>query len=86
MNLTAIGISRGGKTSKIHVAVDEQGRPRKFILTDGNINDCDVACSLLENFALKGKTIIADRGYSTSILSKNMGRSSKIQFQKIVGL
>ena len=60
-----IGVSRGGKTSKIHVAVDEQGRPRKFILTAGNINDCDVACSLPENFALKGKTIIADRGYST---------------------
>ena len=61
--LTAIGISRGGKTSKIHLA---EGRPRKFILTAGNINDCDVACSLPENFALKGKTIIADRGYSSS--------------------
>ena len=34
-------------------------------MTAGNINDCDVACSLPENFALKGKTIIADRGYST---------------------
>ena len=63
--LTAIGTSRGGKTSKIHIVVDEQGRPRKIILTAGNVNDCDVACDLLDNFNLQGKTIIADRGYST---------------------
>ena len=45
--------------------MDEQGRPRKFILTAGNVNDCDVACDLLKIFNLQGKTIIADRGYST---------------------
>ena len=32
--LTAMGISRGGKTSKIHTVVDEKGRPRKIILTE----------------------------------------------------
>lgn len=34
-------------------------------MTAGNVNDCDVACSLLDGFNLQGKTIIADRGYST---------------------
>jgi len=33
-------------------------------LTAGNVNDCDVACNLLEDFNLQGKVIIADRGYS----------------------
>ena len=61
----AIGVSRAGKTSKIHMAVDEKGKPRKIILTAGNINDCDVAYPLLEDFNLQGKTVIADRGYST---------------------
>ena len=50
----AIGVSRAGKTSKIHIAVDERGRPRKIILTAGNINDCDVACELLDDFNLQG--------------------------------
>lgn len=27
------------KTSKIHIAVDESGKPRKIILTAGNVND-----------------------------------------------
>ena len=47
------------------MAVDEKGKPRKIILTAGNINDCDVASSLLEDFNLQGKTVIADKGYST---------------------
>ena len=47
------------------MAVDELGRPRKIILTAGNVNDCDIACELLNGFNLQGKTIIADRGYST---------------------
>ena len=45
------GVSRGGKTSKIHTAVDEKGRPRKIILTAGNVNDCDVACELFNGSA-----------------------------------
>ena len=61
----AIGMSRAGKSSKIHIAVDEKGKPRKIILTAGNINDCDVTYALLEDFNLQGKTVIADRGYST---------------------
>ena len=43
----AIGVSRGGKTSKIHTAVDENGRPRKIILTAGNVNDCDLLANCL---------------------------------------
>ena len=53
------------KTSKIHIAVDEKVRPRKIILTAGNVNDCDVACELLNGFNLQVKTIIADRAYDT---------------------
>ena len=63
--IKCVGVSKGGKTSKIHTAVDELGRPRKIILTAGNVNDCDVACDLLDSFNLRGKTVIADRGYST---------------------
>lgn len=35
-----LGRSRGGLTSKIHLACDGRGRPLGFILTGGNTNDC----------------------------------------------
>ena len=35
----AIGRSRGGRTTKIHVAVDEAGRPRRLILGPGHRGD-----------------------------------------------
>lgn len=36
----ALGRSRGGLTSKIHLACDGQGRPLAFTITGGNVNDC----------------------------------------------
>lgn len=36
----ALGRSRGGLTSKIHLACDGLGRPLAFTLTGGNVNDC----------------------------------------------
>ena len=43
----AIGRSRGGRTTKIHALVDEEGRPHAFLLTGGNIADIKGAASLL---------------------------------------
>lgn len=36
----ALGRSRGGLTTKIHLACDGEGRPLAFTLTAGNVNDC----------------------------------------------
>jgi transposase len=36
----AIGRSRGGLTTKIHLACDGQGKPLAFTITGGNVNDC----------------------------------------------
>nr|WP_281256035.1 transposase [Amycolatopsis australiensis] len=36
----AIGRSRGGLTTKIHLARDGHGRPLSVALTGGNVNDC----------------------------------------------
>ena len=35
----AIGISRGGRTTKIHALVDVLGRPLRLVLTPGNTSD-----------------------------------------------
>ena len=58
--------SRGGKTTKIHVLLDENFRVVKFLLSAGNVNDNLLALPLLKGFNLKNKVVLADKAYSTA--------------------
>lgn len=60
----AIGKSRAGNTSKIHLAVDACGLPVVFEITGGQINDCTQAPTLIAKVPA-AQTIIADKGYVT---------------------
>lgn len=62
----AIGISRGGRTSKLHGLTDAQGRSRLLIVSVGNINDMTTAAALIEAAAGRCDRLIADRGYDTN--------------------
>jgi hypothetical protein len=44
----AIGISRGGRTTKIHALVDVLGRPLRLVLTPGNTSDIKGADLLVD--------------------------------------
>lgn len=55
-------------TTKIHVLADGQGRPLRFILTPGQINDIVTAPDLLTG--LDGGGVIADRAYDSSALRR----------------
>ncbi|MFD6360755.1 IS5 family transposase [Streptomyces roseolus] len=44
----ALGRSRGGLTSKIHLACDGRGRPLAFVVTGGNTNDCTRFTAVME--------------------------------------
>jgi transposase len=57
----AIGVSAGGKTSKIHASVDALGTPVDFILTAGNVHDSAVATDVIDLF--DADNIIADKAY-----------------------
>ena len=61
-----VGPSRGGKTTKIHVLIDENFHIVKFLLSAGNVNDSVLALVLLQGLNLKGKTILADKAYSAA--------------------
>ena len=61
-----IGTSRGGKTTKIHTAVDGLGNPLHFTLTSGNINDCIEAVNVLSYLPIEHSNIIADKAYGTN--------------------
>jgi len=57
----ALGRSKGGFTSKIHVLVDALGNPLKFRLTGGQRNDITQAEGLMEG--MKNAQVLADKGY-----------------------
>ena len=63
----AIGRSRGGRTTKIHAVIDQEGRPLAFRLTGGNIADIAVAAPLLQETA-PSTWLIGDKGYDADHL------------------
>ncbi|MGE9295768.1 MAG: IS5 family transposase [Puniceicoccales bacterium] len=62
----ALGRSRGGLTTKVHMLCDALGRPLKIKLTGGNRNDCTQAQTLLEGQQAKG--VIAGKDYDSDTI------------------
>lgn len=60
----AIGQSRGGNTTKIHMAVDAHGLPIDFEVTGGEVHDCKAAPEFIEKLPAADFTI-ADKGYDS---------------------
>jgi transposase len=73
----SLGRSRGGFSTKIHLATDALGNALRFILTGGERNDMTQAEELVENFA--ADYVIADKGYDAeSFVLKLKERSSEV--------
>jgi transposase len=66
-----MGRSRGGLTTKIHTLTDAQGRPLRFILTEGQAHDSTTAAELLANRATTG--VLADKAYDNNALRQLIG-------------
>jgi len=60
----AIGKSRAGNTTKIHLVVDSYGLPVEFEITGGEVNDCSVAPDLIAGLP-DVEVIVADKGYDS---------------------
>jgi transposase len=60
-----IGLSRGGKNTKVHAIVDGLGTPIRLIFTSGEVNDSKEAISLLEGFDITGSAIMGDKAFGT---------------------
>ena len=60
----AIGLSRGGNTSKMHLAVDSYGLPIEFIITGGEVHDSKAANELIELLP-QSDFVVADKGYDS---------------------
>lgn len=59
----ALGRSRGGFSTKVHLAVDALGNPLRFLLTAGQSHDQTQADELVKDFAFE--VLLADKGYDT---------------------
>ncbi|MAM93332.1 MULTISPECIES: IS5 family transposase [Parvibaculum] len=68
----AVGVSRGGRTTKIHCLADACGRIVAIALTPGNIADISMAMPLLEAIA-PAKRLLADKAYDADRLRNWLG-------------
>ncbi|MHA6766576.1 IS5 family transposase [Sphingobium ummariense] len=62
----ALGRSRGGLTTKIHMLADTFGRPLRFIVTAGQVGDITTAPALLNG--LQAEAVLADKAYDSNAL------------------
>lgn len=62
----AIGKSRGGNTTKIHLLCEKEGKPVHFHLTGGNIHDCTMTQSMLDRVDTNETDhIVGDKAYDS---------------------
>ena len=64
----AIGRSRGGLSTKIHLACDGLGYPLAFILTGGERGDATQATALLRKTIKKDSACLLDCGYDSDAI------------------
>jgi transposase len=73
----AIGLSRGGNTTKIHMAVESCGLPIDFEITGGEVHDCKIAPEFIEKL-LPSDYTIADKGYDSEEVRECIRKKSSI--------
>lgn len=69
----AMGKSRGGNSTKIHLAVDSGGLPVHFELSGGQVHDVSVGESLITS-SPESEVVVADKGYDSQPLRELIKR------------
>ncbi len=64
----AVGVSRGGKTTKLHALVDGLGNPIEFLLSKGNDHDSIHAVELLSKVSITGSNVLGDKAYGSAAI------------------
>ncbi|MFV0131615.1 IS5 family transposase [Streptomyces sp. HMX112] len=80
----ALGRSRGGLTTKVHLACDGRGLPLAVVLTPGNVNDSTVFDAVLDAVRVprsgagrprrRPDAVIADKAYSSRAIRQSLRR------------
>ena len=64
----AVGVSRGGRNTKIHTLVDGLGNPLAFMLSSGADHDSVHAVPLLQIIDIEGSNILGDKAYGAKAI------------------
>ena len=64
----AVGVSKGGRNTKIHALVDGLGNPLAFLLSSGNDHDSKHAVPLLSQVDIEGSNILGDKAYGAKAI------------------
>ena len=67
----AIGMTRGGRNTKLHAVVDNAGHAVRLSLTAGQVNDCTQASPMTSELQ-KGEKLLADKAYDVDALRTEM--------------
>ena len=73
----ALGRSRGGLTTKIHLLVNQSGLPLEFRLTAGQVSDYAVAIELLGD--RQPEVVIANKGYESDKMVEHVEATMKAE-------
>jgi len=74
----AIGCTKGGNNTKIHLAVDAHGMPVRVIVTSGTEADCTHACELIAG--IEAEHLLADKGYdSEQVIQQAQAQGMQVQ-------
>ena len=73
-----IGKSRGGFTSKIHAATDENGKAMCIFITGGNVYDSTQAENLLQDIIYKGTYVLKDKAFDAEPILKYIEKNKGI--------
>ncbi|MGC8561515.1 MAG: IS5 family transposase [Phycisphaerae bacterium] len=68
----AMGRTKGGFNTKLHLAVDAHGMPVRVLVTAGPVADCTQAGKLIEGFS--AEDLIADKGYDSNAIVEQATR------------
>lgn len=64
----AVGMSRGGRNTKIHTLVDGLGNPLAFLLSSGSDHDSVHAVPLLKKVNIEESNILGDKAYGAKAI------------------
>lgn len=80
----ALGRSRGGLTTKVHLACDGRGLPLAVVVTPGNVNDSTVFDAVMDEVGVpragagrprrRPDAVIADKAYSSRAIRQALRR------------
>ncbi|MEU4734194.1 MULTISPECIES: IS5 family transposase [Streptomyces] len=80
----ALGRSRGGLTTKLHLACDGRGLPLAVVVTPGNVNDSTVFDTVMDELRvprtgagrprLRPDAVVADKAYSSRAIRQSLRR------------